>query len=73
VADHDGPDAIRRHAQRKLPEVASDIERIAGDYARLRFGGGNPDDARELAALKERIRAISRATGSRRQRTSAAG
>ena len=44
VADHDGPEAIRRRAQQRLPEAADDIERFAGDYARLRFGGGNPAD-----------------------------
>jgi transglutaminase-like putative cysteine protease len=67
VADHDGPDAIRRRAQQQLPEAADNIDRLAVDYARLRFGGGNPDDARELAALKARLSAISRATASRRR------
>ena len=71
VADHDGPDAIRRRAQHGLPEAAGDIDVFAAGYARLRYGGGNAADARALAALKARLSAIARATRARRRRRTA--
>jgi hypothetical protein len=72
IAAHDGPDAIRRRAQRQLPEAAGDIATFAGEYARLRYGGGNPADARALRAMQARLSAIARATAARRRRRTAA-
>jgi transglutaminase-like putative cysteine protease len=71
VADHEGPEAIRRRAQRQLPEAAGDIDVFAAEYARLRYGGGNAADAHALAALQTRLSAIARATRARRRRRTA--
>jgi transglutaminase-like putative cysteine protease len=73
VAAHDGPDAVRRHAQREFPEAAAEIDRFTRDYAQLRYGrGAAPDDA-ALRGLNARLRAIARATAAhRRQRTAPA-
>jgi transglutaminase-like putative cysteine protease len=73
VAAHDGPDAIRRRAQQQLPEAAGEIGAFTAEYTRLRYGGGNAEDARALQALKARLSAIARATAAhRRPRTAAA-
>jgi len=61
VADHDGPEAIRRRAQQHLPEAAGEIGSFAADYSRMRYGGGNAADARELGALERKLGAIRRA------------
>jgi transglutaminase-like putative cysteine protease len=61
VAAHDGPDAIRRRAQRELPQAAGEIDLFAAEYARLRYGGGDATDARALTALQGRLGAIRRA------------
>jgi len=70
VADHDGPDAIRRRAQRELPQAAGDIDVFAAEYARLRYGGGEAD-APAIAAMKGRLSAIARATTAARRRRTA--
>jgi hypothetical protein len=73
VADHDGPEAIRRRAQQRLPEAAGDIGAFTAEYARLRYGGGNPAEPRALRAMQVKLSAIARATAARRRpRTAAA-
>jgi protein-glutamine gamma-glutamyltransferase len=72
VAAHDGPDAVRRQAQRELPEAAADIEGFVRDYAQLRFGRqAGAGDERALRGLNARLRAIARATATRRRRRTA--
>lgn len=61
IADHDGPEAIRRRARQQFPAAAGAIDLFASDYERLRFGGGNCADARALAALRTRLGSIARA------------
>lgn len=70
VADHDGPEAIRRRAKRELPQAAGDIDVFAAEYARLRYGGGDATDV-SLAVMKNRLNAIARATRAARRRGTA--
>ncbi len=60
VADHDGPDAIRRRARLQLPQAAGEIDLFAKEYARLRYGGGNARDRHALALLRSKLSAIAR-------------
>ncbi|HTQ36009.1 MAG TPA: DUF3488 and transglutaminase-like domain-containing protein, partial [Steroidobacteraceae bacterium] len=78
VADHDGPDALRRRAQQQLPQAAGEIAVFIAGYARLRYGGGDPADARALALLRKQLAAIRRAAappsrGARRSRDARSG
>jgi hypothetical protein len=67
IADHDGPEAIRRRAQREFPQATADIQRFVSDYERLRFGPGGTD-ASALRQMRASFSAIARATAARRRR-----
>jgi transglutaminase-like putative cysteine protease len=68
VGAHEGPEAVRQRARAALPEAATDIDLLARDYARLRFGPGTArPDERTLRALRARLSAIARATRARRR------
>ncbi len=74
VKPHDGPDAIRQRAARMLPEAAAEIDLLASDYARLRFGRRSDSSSAEadLRLLRVRTARIARATAARRRRRTAA-
>lgn len=63
VADHDGPEALRRRASARWPAAGADIEAFTRGYAELRFGrGGMEHGGRTLRELRRRLRAIDGAT-----------
>lgn len=74
IGPHDGPATVSRRAAAALPAAAAEIEAWSREYQRLRFGRGNaPADRSALAGLRQRLKAIARATATRRrQRTTAA-
>jgi transglutaminase-like putative cysteine protease len=67
IAGHDGPEAIRRRAQRAWPQASQDIERFTSDYTKLRFGrDGAAAAPGVLPELRGTLNAIARATAARR-------
>lgn len=66
VAAHEGPEAIRRRAQRAFPPASAPIEIFTRLYARLRFGTeGTANTARQAELrrhLQETERALSKLT-----------
>ena len=63
VASHDAPRAVARRAAQRWPSASTEIRDFSEEYLRLRFGaaGGTPSAA-QLRALRQRIRALARAT-----------
>ncbi|MDQ2639646.1 MAG: transglutaminase domain-containing protein, partial [Pseudomonadota bacterium] len=61
VAAHEGPEAIRRRAQRAWPGAATRIGDFTRAYAQLRFGGGAAGDvATALPRLRKDLAEINR-------------
>jgi transglutaminase-like putative cysteine protease len=63
IADHEGPEAIRRRAQRAWPEAADAVKEFTRDYTRLRFGRQQAGaETHALPRLRRQLRVIARAT-----------
>jgi transglutaminase-like putative cysteine protease len=73
VAGHEGPEGVRRRAQRAWPEASGLIGEFTRGYERLRFGApaaAGMDAA--MGILRTQLRAIARATAARRRQQTAA-
>lgn len=69
IAAHEGPEGIRRRAQRQWPAAADAIGHLTRSYENLRFGpGGMAAAAAAMPQLRHEFRAIARATATRRRR-----
>jgi transglutaminase-like putative cysteine protease len=73
IAAHEGPEGIRRRAQREWPAAADAIGQLTHGYAALRFGPDAANARETLPQLRRQLKAIARATAvPRRRRTAAA-
>jgi transglutaminase-like putative cysteine protease len=71
VAAHEGPEAIRRRAQRAFPAASAPIDGFIRLYARVRFGAGTPGDAHH-DELRRHLQEVERALSNLRARDTAA-
>jgi transglutaminase-like putative cysteine protease len=60
IAEHEGPEAVRRRATQAWPAAGSAIERFTRGYEMLRFGRG-PASGHELASLRVALREVRQA------------
>jgi transglutaminase-like putative cysteine protease len=70
IADHEGPEAIRRRAMREFPDASTDIQRFVSVYEQLRFGPAAASPV-ALAGMRALLSAIARATAAGRRRRTA--
>ncbi|HWL61856.1 MAG TPA: DUF3488 and transglutaminase-like domain-containing protein [Steroidobacteraceae bacterium] len=61
VAGHEGPEAIRRRAQRAFPSACAQIEEFTRLYARLRFGADEAAADVRHTELRQQLRHVERA------------
>jgi transglutaminase-like putative cysteine protease len=62
VADHEGPEAIRRRARRAWPAASGPIDEFTRSYEQQRFGAPQIATPQRLPELRRQLAAVDRAT-----------